>query len=145
MQIFPSCNLAQLTKYSLDVGKRRRMARGSRGDPQAIRIKDSSITEVFDNMVACFRVTSTASNAIPKAPSPIPRTNTRNRSCQPGSIIMQLAVHTKKWSTNITNPSRIPDSWYPSFQFPTQLMSSWHWLWLYCKYSLFCVLGMVLL
>lgn len=56
MQIFPSCNLAQLTKYSLDVGKRRRMARGSRGDPQAIRIKDSSMTEVFDIMVACFRV-----------------------------------------------------------------------------------------
>lgn len=42
---FPLAILAQLTQYSLDVGKRRRMARGSRSDSQAIRIKDSSMTE----------------------------------------------------------------------------------------------------
>lgn len=76
-------------------------------------------------MVAYFRVNSGTVHIHclqrdPQGTIPNPQ-NTRNRSCQPGSIIMQLAVHTKKWSTNITNPSRIPDSWYPSFQFPNQL------------------------
>lgn len=54
----PHVNASRLTRYSPDVGKRRRMARRSRGDPQAIRIKDSFMTKVFDIMVACFRVNS---------------------------------------------------------------------------------------